>query len=106
MVPKVLWPLRTVVYLACAVLLCGLACTGALAQQLGSDAASEVTTQPGNAGNLDPAQPPDKRMFGVLPNYRTVEDTGDVEPLTTRRKFYIAAKDSFDYPIYFLSGAL
>jgi len=54
----------------------------------------------------DNAQPqtPDKRIFGVLPNYRTVEGTDDVEPLTARRKFWIASKDSFDYPIYFLSG--
>lgn len=50
-------------------------------------------------------QAPDKRIFGVLPNYRTVEDTGGVEPITARRKFHIAAKDSFDYPIYFLAGA-
>src|SRR2546423_2025716 len=105
MVPKIHCSLRSVMYLACAVLLCALASTGALAQQLGSGSAPEVIAQPGNATNLDRAQPPDKRMFGVLPNYRTVEDTGDVEPLTTRRKFYIASKDSFDYPIYFLSGA-
>ncbi len=51
------------------------------------------------------AESPDKRIFGVLPNYRTVEGTDGVEPLTVRRKFWIASKDSFDYPIYFLSGA-
>ena len=86
-------------------MLYALASTGALAQQLGSDSSPEVITQPAAVNSVDRVQPPDKRMFGVLPNYRTVEDTGDVEPLTTRHKFYIAAKDSFDYPIYFLSGA-
>jgi hypothetical protein len=50
------------------------------------------------------AAAPDKRAYGILPNYRTVEGT-DVEPLTVRHKFWIAAKDSFDYPIYFISGA-
>jgi hypothetical protein len=104
MVPKILWSFKSMVYLAVAVFLYALSCTSALAQQLGSGSAPEVITQPAGANNPDRAQPPDKRMFGVLPNYRTVEDTGDVEPLTTRRKFYIASKDSFDYPIYFLSG--
>ena len=68
----------------------------------GDDAIGLV--KPAPPDNPAPSEP-DKRIFGVLPNYRTVEDTGSVEPLTTRRKFYIAAKDSFDYPIYFLSGA-
>jgi hypothetical protein len=48
---------------------------------------------------------PDKRAYGILPNYRTVNGTEGVEPLTVHRKFWIAAKDSFDYPIYFISGA-
>jgi hypothetical protein len=51
-----------------------------------------------------PPGAPDKRVFGVLPNYRTVEGTTDVEPITTRQKFAIAAKDSFDWPSYILSG--
>jgi hypothetical protein len=105
MVPKILWPLKSTVYLACAVLLYSLACNGALAQQSGSGSAPEVVAKPASPNSLDPPQAPDKRMFGVLPNYRTVEDSADVEPLTTKRKFYIASKDSFDYPIYFLSAA-
>ena len=44
-----------------------------------------------------PAQ--DKRIFGVLPNYRTANGT-DVEPLTSKQKLTIAAKDSFDWPSY------
>ena len=47
---------------------------------------------------------PDKRIFGVLPNYRTAEST-DVEPLTAKQKFRIAYKDSFDWPVFLLSGA-
>jgi len=46
----------------------------------------------------------DKRIFGVLPNYRTADGSAPFEPITIRRKFYIAAKDSFDYPVYFLSA--
>ena len=49
--------------------------------------------------------PIDKRIFGVLPNYRTADGSAPFEPITARRKFYIAVKDSFDYPVYPLSGA-
>ena len=47
---------------------------------------------------------PDKRILGVLPNYRTVQDTGDVEPIPGRRKMWIASKDTFDYPIWLLAA--
>jgi hypothetical protein len=68
----------------------------------------------------DPAQPPqpapaqqparaqqeeDKRILGVLPNYRTVEDSRPFSRITSKQKFTIAAKDSFDYPVHFISGA-
>jgi len=55
-----------------------------------------------------PVQPgtPDKRIFGVLPNYRTAESSANVEPLTSKQKFTIAAKDSFDWPSYILAGGL
>jgi hypothetical protein len=63
-------------------------------------AAVELQTPP------EPGTPVhDKRIFGVLPNYRTAENT-DVEPLTSRQKFAIAAKDSFDWPSYILAGGL
>ena len=50
------------------------------------------------------AQPIDKRIFGVLPNYRTADRSAPLEPITTKRKFYIASKDSFDYPVYLTSA--
>jgi hypothetical protein len=46
-----------------------------------------------------------QRVLGVLPNYRTANDNGTYEPLSTRRKFYIATKDSTDYPVFILAGA-
>jgi hypothetical protein len=46
----------------------------------------------------------DKRILGVLPNYRTVQDTGNVEPIPGRRKMWIASKDTFDYPIWLLAA--
>jgi hypothetical protein len=47
----------------------------------------------------------DKRIFGVLPNYRTADGSVPFVPISTKRKFYIAFKDSFDYPVYPLSAA-
>lgn len=46
----------------------------------------------------------DHRILGVLPNYRTANPMDVYEPLTTRQKFTIAAKDSFDWPNYLVSG--
>jgi len=50
-------------------------------------------------------EPPDKRVFGVLPNYRTANETAIYTPITVKQKFIIGAKDSFDYPLVFLAGA-
>jgi hypothetical protein len=47
----------------------------------------------------------DKRILGVLPNYRTVQDTGEVPPINAKQKLTIGLKDSFDYPIYLLSAS-
>jgi hypothetical protein len=44
------------------------------------------------------ATPEDKRIFGVLPNYRTAEASIPFAPLSTRQKMTIAYKDSFDWP--------
>lgn len=57
------------------------------------------------AQQAPPEQHPiDKRIFGVLPNYRTADGSAPYAPISAKRKFYIARKDSFDYPIFFLSG--
>jgi hypothetical protein len=73
---------------------------------LGSLAFGQTDTDP-----VEPLQPTDaqqqedKRILGVLPNYRTVEDSRPFAPITAKQKFTIAAKDSFDYPVYLISGA-
>ena len=48
----------------------------------------------------DSSGPEDKRIFGVLPNYRTAEASIPFAPLTARQKYTIAFKDSFDWPGY------
>jgi hypothetical protein len=80
----------------CAAMLCG----SLLAQQQESESAA--TPAPEKA--VDQTRP-DKRILGVLPNYRTVDGTRDFEPLTVGGKFKIAGKDSFDWPCYLLAGA-
>jgi hypothetical protein len=41
----------------------------------------------------------------VLPNYRTADGTQPFRPITTKQKFTIATKDTFDYPSYVLAAA-
>jgi hypothetical protein len=63
-----------------------------------------VTTEP--APNSTPAPViEDKRVFGVLPNYRTAEETGIYMPITSKQKLTIATKDTIDYPLFLLGGA-
>jgi hypothetical protein len=56
-------------------------------------------------GQTEPP-PPDKRIFGVLPNYRTANATAVYMPITVKQKFTIAAKDSFDYPLLGLAAVI
>jgi len=72
---------------------------------LGQDAtpppvANPPSIQPGQTE----APPPDKRVFGVLPNYRTANESAVYTPITPKQKFTIAAKDSFDYPLLGLAA--
>jgi hypothetical protein len=52
------------------------------------------------AGQPITPAPIDKHIFGVLPNYRTTENSFPYQPLTAKQKLTIAAKDSFDWPAY------
>jgi len=56
-----------------------------------------------DASTAAPA-PEDKRAFGVLPNYRTVEGSQPFAPLTAKQKLTIATKDTIDGPSYVLAG--
>ena len=59
---------------------------------------------------VEPVKPPDtnapidKRVFGVLPNYRTADGNAPYQPISPKRKLWIGFKDSFDYPVYFTSA--
>ena len=53
----------------------------------------------------NPPQPADKRIFGVLPNYRTAGRMAVYRPITPAQKFKIAAQDSVGWNIALLAGA-
>src|SRR5262249_19065323 len=85
------------------VLLASASCAVLFAQDSGSADADQPTAAPAVA--TSPSSPPiAPRAYGILPNYRTANYSDPYEPLSTRRKFTIAQKDSFDYPIFFLGG--
>jgi len=75
----------------------------ATAQQTTPGGAEQAKQATSNSSAVSHDQT-DKRAYGILPNYRTVEGNEEVQPLTVQRKFWIAAKDSFDYPVYFVTA--
>lgn len=73
-------------------------------------AATLPAAETASGGTLAPspadAQPPGgKRVFGVLPNYRTADSSLEGTVLTPAQKLNIARKDSFDYPLLALGAA-
>ena len=55
-------------------------------------------------GLTNPGGHVDKRLFGVLPNYRADDEKAEYKPLKTWEKFKIAERDTFDWPNYFLNA--
>ena len=86
-----------------AVLLVTLLCpqfAAAAENDSSSPEASPASSEPGTEYTKG-----DKRIFGVLPNYRSVEGSVPFSPLTVRQKLGIAARDSFDWPTFLVTGA-
>jgi hypothetical protein len=90
-----------------------LACipAAALAQENAVDASPGSSSSEAGSAAIGPAPsepqaPLDKRVFGVLPNYRTVNESTIYTPISTKQKFIIASKDSFDYPLVLLGAAV
>lgn len=56
------------------------------------------TVKEGSAApdNLETQPREDKRLFGLVPNYRTSATLSPYRPITTKEKFGIASQDSFD----------
>jgi hypothetical protein len=87
------------------------------AQSSSDDGTGSSATEP-TVGSSDPnagtpatppiesSKPPDKRLFGVVPNYRTANAAVPFAPITARHKLGIASRDSFDWPTYPLAALM
>jgi len=85
-------------------LLTGLVC--ALIGPLLADDDTPVPPSPSSPISTPISTKAPDRVLGVLPNYRTAEETDIYQPITAGHKFYIGYKDSTDYPIFVMAGAL
>jgi hypothetical protein len=63
------------------------------------------TASPVDAPSDPPAEAVPRRIFGIIPNYRSSPSLKDYAPLTVRQKFKLATQDSFD-PGTLVLGAL
>jgi hypothetical protein len=66
----------------------------------------------GGANRAIPAQPAaaqeelPRRLFGIIPNYRSHPSFKESKPLTSGEKFKLAARDSFDPGTFLLAGGI
>jgi hypothetical protein len=59
-----------------------------------------------SADRAVPAEPQqDKRLFGIIPNYRTSPSLVHYEPLTSKEKFKLANEDALDRGTFVLAAA-
>lgn len=91
--------------------------TAIMRAQEAQQPSTQNPSQPAQPGQLPPREQPgvqapgktvegeDKRIFGVLPNYRTAEKSAQYQSISASRKLKIATKDSFDYPLFLLAAA-
>jgi hypothetical protein len=56
------------------------------------------------SGTSSPPEPDQKRIFGILPNYRTSPDLKDYKPLPIREKWVIVWEDCFDRGTFMLAA--
>jgi len=72
-----------------------------------AQAFSDQPPQPGTLASSEISsvvQPESKRIFGIVPNYRTSPSLSNFEPLTTGEKFKIASEDAFDRGSFVLAA--
>jgi hypothetical protein len=62
------------------------------------------TDSNGASGNTGAPKVEAKRLFGIVPNYRTSPDFATREPLRPKEKFKLAADDAFDRGTLALAG--
>ena len=95
----------------CAVVLCLTSITApALFCQIlpSTDPPATSTGRASRAIGVQPSPPPEqlpKRLFGIIPNYRSHPSLKDSRPLSSGEKFKLASRDSFDPGTFLLAGA-
>jgi len=65
--------------------------------------------QPGTLASSEdqsPKQPESKRIFGIVPNFRTSPSLQNYEPLKSKEKFKIASQDAFDRGTFTLAALI
>ena len=67
-----------------------------VSSSLDPDAEQSSTNAKDKQPGLSRSAPP-KRLFGIVPNFRTVSTDTKLPPQTTKQKFVDATEDSFDY---------
>src|SRR6185312_13502768 len=75
-----------------------------MAQQSATPPVPVAAAAPVAESAATPPAAEDKHIFGVLPNYRTVEGSQPFSRLTSRQKLRIATKDTIDGPSYVMAG--
>jgi hypothetical protein len=63
-----------------------------------------LNTSQNVAAQPAPESPPNKRILGIIPNYRTYPTEQDYHPISQREKFKIAAEDTFDRGSFILAA--
>ena len=61
--------------------------------------------QPGTLPQSDSDEKENKRILGIVPNYRTSPSLTEYQPISPREKFVIASQDSFDRGTVLLAAA-
>lgn len=85
--------------IAAPVLLCQTApSTGSVAPTTGQ-ASRAISAQP-----APPQEQLPRRLFGIIPNYRSHPSLKDARPLSSGEKFRLASRDSFDPGTFLLAG--
>jgi hypothetical protein len=76
-----------------------------------TDSASGVPRQSGIVDSskaasdpVGPSQPESKRLFGIVPNYRTSPTLHPYTPISAKEKFVVASEDAFDRGTFILSA--
>lgn len=67
-----------------------------LSLSLCQQAVPDPPARPGTLAAGDPAEQENKRILGIIPNYRTSPSLTEYQPIPARKKFGIATQDSFD----------